>query len=215
MSFNARAQLQGAPDPTFLKLPTKRSILAWCCAVYRRAVLKAGGTRWVVPPRISRHLRKGRGHIIPGPTLPNLDVWAERISARWLVRDWFGTCVAGFDRDRRCLSVDLRISAVVRVANGSRRLLSSASLGFAEWRRRCSAVLALLPRFGQSNTPSSRLDIYKIRWVREKLRQRWKIAFGKDKWLGKLGRLSGRKKFFVWTRFHSLLQRSKSEEFEG
>src|SRR4051794_27489994 len=104
MSFNARIQLQGALDPTFLKLPTKRSILAWCCAIYRRAVLKAGGTRGVVPPRISRHLRKGRGHIIPGPTLANLDWWAERISARGLVRDSFGTCVAGFDQDGGCLS---------------------------------------------------------------------------------------------------------------
>ena len=149
-----------------MEFPTQRSILARCCSIYGRAILVARRTRWVVPPRISRHLREGRGHIIPGPTLPNLDVWAERISARWLIRDWFGTCVAGFDRDGRCLSAALRISAVVRVANGSRRLLSSASLGSAVWRRRCSVVLALLPRFWQSNAPSSRLGIYKIRWER-------------------------------------------------
>lgn len=113
MSFNARIQLQGAQDPTFLKLPTKRPILAWCGSIYRRTVLKAGGTRWVVPPRISRHLRKGRGHIIPGPTLPKLDRWAERVFARGLVRDLFGTCVAGFDQDRRFLSIALRSSADV------------------------------------------------------------------------------------------------------
>ena len=113
MSFNARIQLQGAQGPTFLKLPTKRPILAWCGSIYRRTVLKAGGTRWVVPPRISRHLRKGRGHIIPGPTLPKLDRWAERVFARGLVRDLFGTCVAGFDQDRRFLSIALRSSADV------------------------------------------------------------------------------------------------------
>jgi hypothetical protein len=210
ISFNVRIQSQGAQGPTFLKLPTKRTILAWCCAIYRRTVLKAGGTRWVVPPRISRHLRKSRGHIIPGPTLSNLDRWAERIFAQGLVRGLFRTCVAGFYQDRRRLSVALRISGVVRVANGSRRLLSSASLGFAEWRRRCSAILALLPRFRTSDTPPSRLDIYKIRWVLEKLSQRWKVAFGKDKWLGRLGRLSGRKTFFVVSRLHRPFQRSES-----
>jgi hypothetical protein len=42
-----------ARDPTFLKFPTQWSILTRCRSVYRRAILIAGCTRWVVPPRIS------------------------------------------------------------------------------------------------------------------------------------------------------------------